>query len=297
MRFNHPCVRDLAWALGAPPLLEYRGVAPYWPDQSWYVDVINDFANPLHELDSDPSPLLDFIATRQSRRLGIYFESLWLYWLQHNARYQLLHANLAVHAGGKTLGEFDFIVRDRDTDQTLHWEVAVKFYLGIGDTEQPVNWWGPQRRDRLDIKLDHLLSHQTRLSQQPEARDQLQALGIHIDERWVILKGRLFYPAGIDALPPLDSHVEHQRGFWLPESELHKLPDNANATWKLLDRSEWFAPVAEDASSKLIPSAQLNGMLFEVLAGQPICIARIENGIETARGFLVPDDWSNHSAI
>jgi uncharacterized protein len=285
--YTHPAVRDLAWSLGSPPLLVRRDSGVYWPDDAWFRDIHSGFHEHLLQLDQAPEPLLDTLARRTDRRLGRYFETLWHYWLAHNPRYRLLHANLPVRAGGRTLGEFDLIVADRHSGKTLHWEMALKFYLGQPDTAQAANWWGPARRDRLDLKTGHLLQHQLRLSEQPQAQALLSSHGIHIDEKWVIMKGRLFYPAGTTCHAAPGSGPTHLRGTWLHGGELAGL---GPAHWLLLEKAQWLAPLLPPPSG-LLDTGEFVDWWRNGNNRQPVCVAGFADGGETGRSFVVPGDW------
>lgn len=285
--FRTPAVRDLAWALASPALLSPCDNTVCWPKPAWFATVAGELREHLAQLDRNPQPLLECIAAQGDRRLGVYFETLLGYWLSNNPRYRLLSANLPVRSGGRTLGEFDFIVRDAQTGRTLHWEVALKFYLGDGDTRETSHWWGPGRRDRLDIKTTHMLERQTRLAERPEAQAVLRDKGLAIDERWLIFKGRLFYP-GIDpctARPPEAAAEGHLRGFWLTESRLPALPE---AQWQVLTPRQWLAPLAD--TGRGLDRASLIRWWHES-ERRPVCIAQLGARGESARGFVVPDTW------
>ena len=105
-----------------------------------------------------------------------------------------MQRNLPIREGGDTLGELDFIIRDNLSGLNYHWEVAVKFYLGVADTHQCDNWHGPGKRDRLDIKLAHLRDRQSPICQRVQTQAVLREMAIDIAGCAVILKGRLFYP-------------------------------------------------------------------------------------------------------
>jgi len=223
LNYRNPLVRDLAWALSSPPLLQRADPQLRWLENGWFREISLRYAGALKQLERDPRPLQDMVDARKDRRLGSYFETLWKFWLNSNQRYRLLFANLPLRTASRTLGEFDFLVKDNKSGKTLHWEVAVKFYLGVADTSQPVNWLGPAQRDRLDIKTSRLLNHQSRLSHRPEAVQLFEQLGIEVDETWVILKGRLFYPAGIHADTPRGICPDHLKGFWSDQRSLAAL--------------------------------------------------------------------------
>jgi uncharacterized protein len=286
-----PEVRNLAWSLCSPALLQRHDVGVHWPDDAWYAAIGEGFHQQLSRLDADPQALHEILAQRRDRRLGHYFETLWRYWLEHNPAYHLLHANLPVRAAGNTLGEFDLLVHDRQTDKVLHWELAVKFYLGTGDTRQPASWWGPGRRDRLDIKTEHLIRHQSQLSRHSEAQALLAAQGLKVDATWLIVKGRLFYPWGVPNSPPSGANPRHPRGFWLSGGQLRGL---RQARWLLLEKHQWLAPVATTAAATM-NNAELVEWWHDTRPGYPVSLAALIDGREVERGFVVPDDWAGNA--
>ncbi|MGI9320628.1 MAG: DUF1853 family protein, partial [Thiogranum sp.] len=227
-------------------------------------------------------------------RLGNYFETLWRFWLNSNQRYRLLFANLPLHSGSRTLGEFDFLVKDEKTGKTLHWEIAVKFYLGVDDTSQPANWLGPAQQDRLDIKTSHLLNHQGRLSQRPEAVQRFEQLDIKVDETWLILKGRLFYPAGAKANTPHGAHPDHLRGFWKEQCSLSSL---GASFWLPLERHQWLAPLAGIDPATCLDNRALIEHWQHTPPRYPVCFARVLEGAEVERGFIVADNWSSRTTV
>jgi hypothetical protein len=287
--YRDPLVRDLAWALSSPPLLQRSDPHVRWLENGWFERISADYANVLQSLDRDPRPLRQLVDSRRDRRLGSYFEALWRFWLGDNRRYHLLYANLPLHTGSRTLGEFDFLVQDRKTGKTLHWEIAVKFYLGVADTSQAANWLGPARQDRLDIKTRRLLSHQSKLSRYPEAAELFERLGIRVDETWLILKGRLFYPARIKADQPQGAFRQHLRGFWLA---LRSLPLLESSLWLPLEHRQWLAPLAGVDPATCLDSAALMEKWRHTGPQHPVCVARIVEGMEVERGFIVNDEWT-----
>jgi hypothetical protein len=289
LTYRNPLVRDLAWAVSSPPLLQRSDPGVRWLDPDWFANLTDSYRNQLALLDRDPQPLREVIECQKDRRLGNYFESLWRYWLSTNDRYRLLYANLPLRSAARTIGEFDFLVEDRDSGKTLHWELAVKFYLGVGDTSQAGNWWGPALRDRLDIKTEHLLEHQSRLSRHRQAESLFRELEIQVDETWLILKGRLFYPLAQAADSPQGAGAGHLRGFWTGTDSLPALQDSA---WLLLERRQWLAPVGQVDPADCLTTPVLLEQCRDEPIEHPVCLARIKAGMEVERGFIVPDDWS-----
>ena len=208
----------------------------------------------------------------------MYFETLWHFFLENDPQFELLASNLPVHDQGRTQGEFDLIVRDQATGLTHHLELAVKFYLQSREVPfansttpadgampyQPLlsQWIGPNANDRLDLKLQRLLEHQTCLSQTDAGIRTLQSNQHSVDRCSIILKGRLFS----EALPINSNKVEkptslnptHCTGLWVHQSrlgealnQLRKNEQTGTQPWILLTRRHWLGPaIAETENTK-----------------------------------------------
>ena len=291
-QYRHRCVADLAWAVYSPPLLLRRDSACTWFEGEWYLDQYRQIEALLQQLDHNPARLESLLAAQKDQRLGNYFETLWAFALDLHPRYRLVERNLQIVDGPNTLGEMDFIVFDEQSGRYAHWELAVKFYLGVGDTLKYAAWQGPGKQDRLDIKVDHLLSRQIALSNHPVARAMLRERGIEIEDSGIILKGRLFYPLQRqdDDSAPVFSNPGHLKGVWLTRSELFSRYDRA-ARFMPLNRFGWMAdyPVAVEAVGH-----RIEDLLQQVDRGEyrlPLHLVRQENGIARERLFIVGDDW------
>ena len=238
--YRHAVVRDLAWAIVSPPLMQPEAAACQWFSDDWYLRRYNAVHQWLKKLDQDPTPLIEQLDAQKDRRLGNYFETLLAYWLEADMRYDLVERNLPIREAGNTLGELDFIVHDRRDGLNYHWEVAVKFYLGVGDTRQRNNWHGPGKRDRLDIKLDHLQDRQSLLCRLPQTREVLQQRSIEVAGCAVILKGRLFYPYPQDGSYPVGVNTGHLRSHWYRLGDFIATAEDEDRFRPLL-RSGWMA--------------------------------------------------------
>lgn len=242
-------------------------------------------------LDQDPVKLESMLAAQKDRRLGNYFETLWAFALELNPRYQLLERNLQINDGQNTLGEMDFIVLDNKTGRCAHWELAIKFYLGAGDTTNQAAWHGPGKKDRLDLKVGHLLSRQTLLSAHPVAKAALQQRAIKIDDCAVIFKGRLFYPwqqSGPEFYPQ-SANTTHFRGKWLKRERFLQVYD-ADARFLPLIRSGWMAGVPAQRARVYTTG----GLIRRIDAGDyrfPLYVSRFEGEIERERLFIVDNNW------
>jgi hypothetical protein len=230
--FTQPVVRDLAWLIGTPPLLTPTPDTPgfsgvYWPSTTYFSELLAETLPLLQALDQDPAALIAHSENSRDYRLGVYVERLLSFWLAHpdNPRYALVTANLPVRDHGITLGELDYLVRDKRDGALTHWELAVKFYLGRPEADVDQQWLGPGLHDRLDIKRDHLCQQQLQLSQRSITRE---AIAVHLAAtaqaplndlpiaRVCWLKGRLF--AAADArwavADPAQGNADALRGRW-----------------------------------------------------------------------------------
>ena len=305
--FNHQAVRDLAWVClspgllsalpnnNAPSLLSLGDLDEHTALLSW-----------LTELDQNPKTLHQHLNELRSPRLGIYYEALNAFFWQQYPGNQLLAQNLQVQESNKTLGEFDLITNR--AGKNLHIELAVKYYLGVPDNRckqasQWQQWLGPNCNDRLDIKMQRLLSHQLRLSQTKAGK---ACLNKHITGELscnLQLQGYLFYPA--HSTMPTPQHIgnDHLRGKWYYlDHFLTELENLNNSLWLNTPKSRWLSKVVEHTDS---PDILSNTLLAQQLrayfassakpAIRPLLLTRLyaqsSRCIEQERCFVVANNW------
>lgn len=312
-QFHHPMVRDLVWSVFSPALISSNTDELDCPDNALDKQQLHY----LQQLDKAPAPLLSWMANCKSTRLGLRFEALWQFWLTHVAKHETANSvtwehlfNLQIHSSQQTLGELDSLSFCNKNKTLIHRELAVKFYLGINSDLLPEKiqpnfpfcWVGPNVRDRLDLKSGQILHKQLNLLR--DNSDAKAALPAHWHwktlTRQAIVRGRLFYPLNskvdinsLISLPPL-----HLRGYWLHRSSLEKL---GHASWLILNRQQWFAPIEIQQSSendgRLLNSNKLLTAFDDYFSfnKQPLQLAAMyqERGYwqERERYFVVPDQW------
>lgn len=302
IELRHPAVRDLAWVIGSPPLLE-AGEALYHPDRitrRWCRSALHDRIPWLTALDSNPAPLERWLAERTSRLLGYYFEALIEFWLRHWPQVEFVASRARVRAEGRGVGEFDFLFRDTARNLNIHWETAVKFFLRHRDGSGVYRWLGPNPRDTLEGKVSKVFGHQLRMGGRPEAVPVLKALGISHVRPEAFIKGYLFYPAEGDWRDPdpipTAAATDHLRGWWTRTGSRSIPMSHADSRWTVLERLRWLSP-ARAGGEGLMDRSALDRLLDHHFgtSGRPLLLAELlpdrQGYREVSRGFIVSDPW------
>ena len=295
--YLHPLVRALAWLIGSPGLLTpAAGSNAGVVDDAWCARQLAASHTWLAAQDADPRPLEEFIALRQLRRLGFLAEALLAFWLRNCGRFELLAENLVVREGGRTLGDFDLLLRDRDDGDTLHWELAVKFYLRLPTADGLAAYVGPAGRDTLAAKADRVLTRQLGLGHTPAGKAALTKLGIERIVARAFVKGWLFYPVIAHASATPGLNPAHGRGWWRRHAA--QAEDNwpmPGRAYRILDRLQWLA--WPGIAGQTLDWRELELRLrthFATGAGALMVLEfdhHAPQTIETSRGFVMPPDW------
>lgn len=278
---------QLAWAIGSAPLLN-DALAPHpaltaAEAAQWWRDW-QPCAPPAAEPDI---------------RLGSDFEKLWQYWLGAHPHWQLLAHNLPIREQCRTLGELDLLVRHRVSGEQEHWELAVKFYLGFGDLNEPASWHGPQFRDRLDHKLIHLRDEQLCWRERPAGYAALQAAGVAPIRTRAIVKGRLCYPLAAPDISAAFAAPGHERGYWGTAAQWQDWlsQQTVPVQFAYLARTEWLGiSVAKSAQAERYSFAALQARL-PGLGERPLALRVWLGEQEWPMAFVVPDDWPARAAV
>ena len=312
--FSHQSVRDMAWAVASPPLICLAKQSCIWPDDQWYQHVYDESLPWLNKIDEDPSELESLLEKQKDRRLGKYFETLWFYWFSHNPRYEMIENNLQIIVDGETLGEIDFIVFDKKTKKMVHWEVAVKFYLGVGDTGEMCNWHGPNLRDRLDIKVHHLLQRQSIVSKNARVRKWLEENRLCIDQCAVILKGRLYYPwsglaqnhaqernqlelngPSMKLRFPQQCSANHLHSWWLKKSQfVHEFDDQQY--FMPLIKQGWMESISTDSKNDFYTKSEIFKTVSDKELRLPLQVQICDPCYNWDRVFIVEENWPVNTA-
>lgn len=178
--------------------------------------------------------------------LGKQAEAIFEYILNTSPDYKILAANTQVQKGKITIGELDYLIKDLQTQQYLHIEVACKFYL-FDDTVNHIyegKWIGPNRKDTLLDKLEKLATKQFPLLNQKELGSFLnerQLKASQFKQKHYILSS-LYIPESMDIKTFPVAYKNCIVGTWL---SLKNFKPDANSRYALPSKKEWLLPENE----------------------------------------------------
>ncbi|CCO49334.1 conserved hypothetical protein [Vibrio nigripulchritudo SOn1] len=167
-------------------------------------------------------------------RLGFVYQYLCQKLFENNPQYLVKDEEIQLNQNGKTLGAIDFIIQNQLKDEIEHWEVAIKFYLFHNGL-----WFGPNAKDRLDIKLEHMLTHQLKMSSSEAFKCQFPQWQ-HLQER-LLMQGRLYINPFLDNEVPThccekEINKERVKGYWCYENQKHRIEEPLY----VLEKKNWI---------------------------------------------------------
>lgn len=322
--FSHQYVADLAWIIYSSPLLgdkplspelqESELTAPAFTSQMGHPEPKRSWLEQLTTLNHAPSALIHHIESRPSTRVGFYYEALVSYLLSAFPDVSLIAEHLQLQENGRTLGEIDFLFRDELSQQVIHLETAVKFYLGSQawqDHHTPFkHWLGPMIKDRLDLKTQHLINHQSQMCHS----DAFQKLATQSNiptptQRQVLLQGYLFtHPTHQMPLPYSPENTgSTQQPRWFSRSEINAFLSDDQA-YIILKKPFWLSPFHSKEHNPLLNLESLKEQLDSLILqwNRPILVSTLNPNQasdcnhalyqENNRCFIVPDNWAGISA-
>nr|WP_284041246.1 DUF1853 family protein [Halomonas olivaria] len=306
---EHAVLRDIAWLLATPDLVELPGPIPSAGRPTRQELGLTEGEDKwLAQL----APVVTALDGKLATRMGHYHERLWHLLLGHAPNTRLLAHNVRITYKRNTLGELDMLYRTRNNPAPIHLEVAIKFYLGLPDgpgaaTSQS-RWIGPGGLDSLALKCSHLRHHQLPLSNTSLAlatlahwlapRDLGSPTSIQQLTQRLAMPGVLFYPWHGALPPPEGATAAHRRGQWCYMRDWPTLAAEKGTALQLawLEKPHWLAPPRNDAfypAGELMPiirrQMQQQRRPQLVMLYSPQTAHSGERLVE--RLCIVPDDW------
>ena len=268
MLFKHRCVQDLAWVIQSPPVISGDINGSRWLNKTDCQAEYLACLPALLMLDKNPKPLRDALAHLKPYVIGKRFECFVQFWLALSPNFEVLENNIVLQDDHRTLGEADFFIHELASDKIIHLEVSVKFYLGVDNLSAMHHWYGTNLQDRLDIKFNRLVTHQTQLSKKyPEL------MPYPVDESWCLFKGRMFYPHDQQKTQAFFAE-DCPQGTWLIAGE-----QSHPKCFVPLNKQQWLSKIVENQAALELPPSTLE---------HSHCMAEICKGNEVNRCFFLP---------
>lgn len=191
---------------------------------------------------------LDF-ALPNNLRLGHLAENVIAESIKASLNYKLIHQGLQLIKNGKTTGELDFIIKNKDTNEISHVEFAYKFYLFDPSISNKTidNCIGPNRNDSLKEKLDKLKLKQFPLLYSELTKPHLPNIKVESIKQKLCLLVSLYLPykSDIKLNPDYEKGV---KGYYLgykmflslhKPDKLYHIPDKKNWGIEPSDNQKW----------------------------------------------------------
>lgn len=165
--------------------------------------------------------------------------------------YDVILNGKQIDSNGRTIGELDFLLKDKINNKVIHVELAYKFYLFDPELDKnELNCWvGPNKNDFLHLKRDKILKKQLPLLSHSETKKILKRKGISIDkiEQRVCFIGKLYTPLG--------SSFEFKKinskcidGFWISSDNFNENKKFKNYKYYIPNKLNWHVTIKTDVS-------------------------------------------------
>ncbi|MGB2079918.1 MAG: DUF1853 family protein [Vibrio sp.] len=209
------------------------------------------------------------MAYQGNSRLGFWYQHICHQQFLSHPDFQVIFEEIQLFENKKTIGAIDFLIQDTRNQTLEHWEVAIKFYLLFDGL-----WYGPNSRDRLDLKLKHMLEHQLQMTQTlafrhayPEFEDISAKL---------LMQGRLYTNPFLDQITPHDClgyplNKSEIQGFWCYQSQ-----------WQQIDEPLFLLKKGDWLTGRTAQSLQVTEV------GDQFIHCQAQSG---KFWFIVPDTW------
>jgi hypothetical protein len=292
MEFKNKITKDLYYSITSEYVLNDKLALPY---SFLKIDEVL-FIEWLKQIDNSPQQLIDFIEKHHSRRLGRYFENLLYYYFLFHPNIEVLEFGKQIFRGKTTIGEMDFILKNKTTDEIIHLETAVKYFAKVLGKPDFKNFICPNGNRNLGDKLNKTFDKQLRITEREETKFFLKQKRYLPIKSYHFIKGILFYhPKEIKNFYHPDLNPKHNKSWWIYKKEISTL--NNFSKFKIVHKLKWLSEEVEENENKLLSKKELAELLnkhFEIISqGQLIVEFKKSKSIwkEKSRGFILDDKW------
>jgi len=216
------------------PLLRLQ-IQFYAFEETEHLKIVNELLKlDTFEFENVRRKTLDFTALNIEKklRLGNRLEYFFLFGIMNSDEIVVLANNIQIIENKITLGELDFIVQNKSSNDILHIELANKFYL----LDKNKKWIGPNKKDSLLQKIAKLKEKQFPLLFHKRTKDFLleNKIDLNIKQR-IVFKTQLFVPKN-DFLG-----VEYDKGiygYYINWKQFLEL-ENQNFKFFIPEKQDW----------------------------------------------------------
>lgn len=285
--------RDLSFLIASPSLLDNTSKVPAISSDEWWSWFVSSM-DAIQKDDKTPQRLNELVDTQRRYKLGLYAEDLFLYYLEHFSPYEILAHDMQVFIEKRSIGAFDFILRNED-GTIEHWEMAIKYFVQYLPSSDWINFIGPGGKDSLHRKMNKMLGRQILLGDRPAAKEGLIQNGIPLPQKKRIVSvGKLFSHYGTEFIPPVDGDPNQPTGCW---AFLHQFTDyiqnKSEYRWAYRKHPYWIAPILTENEAGLMN--QMETLRFVQEQEKHAMLSELrknKNGWEEhRRWFVMPNNW------
>lgn len=184
----------------------------------------------------------------QNIRLGHQMEHVCKQLLDFSDKYEVLLHNLPILEGKQTIGEIDFILKEKSTQQLVHVELTYKFYIINPKISEPIHQlMGPNKRDMFFTKMEKIKNAQFGLLHSIAGRNALAENDINSTEivHQACYKAQLFEPFRSKPLHLRPLNPNCIVGYWLRLGDLQTDAFKKNEFY-IPSKSQWvITPYAQ----------------------------------------------------
>lgn len=171
-------------------------------------------------------PDIQILSIPEKMRLGHQMEFVFLQCLSASREYEVMAHNTVIREGKKTIGEIDFILKNKETARIVHVELTFKFYIINPEISEPIyRLMGPNKRDMFYTKMEKIRDEQFTMLYSETARRVLEAQGINpeVIASKACFKAQLFvpYPSQQIHIRPLNKACI--QGYWMRFETFEKI--------------------------------------------------------------------------
>lgn len=234
----------------------FLNTPPLWKNKQFDIQQFEFPSLEWHAFHPKPIP--------RNIRLGHQIEYIFKQLVEYSEAYEVILYNLPIRQGDRTLGEIDFILKNKASDRLIHVELTYKFYVIDPEVSEPNHRIiGPNRRDMFFTKMEKIKNKQFPLLHSDAGSKALY--DNHIDhlkiEHQCCFKAQLFQPYGSKSVDIGLLNKDCLVGYWLRSDDLNQA-EFVNVQFYMPTKSEWVIEpndqVVWKSHTEIMPDIELS---------------------------------------